>query len=168
MTTNNKNLTILKTGGAMAKSAILNNNNAFYAFAKSLGAAMEIPLFLARFNDEKLNRAYYGCDMGRQSCSEHTPVIATRIGNDGISREVVIPWDRATNEEKETFEMPVRELFEKVLDIMLRSFIKASVEVKAERDVSLLKVKIPPKEATYEIKLQLAREIEDFRENYLV
>lgn len=161
------NLTILGKNGVAVRKIILSNNNVFYSFAKALGAANEMSLFLARFNDQKLNKVYYGREMKEEHMSEHTPIIGVRKGEDGIDREVVIPWEKATQSERDNFDMPIKKLFEKVLDIMVRSFVKASLEVKAAEGFSLLTAPIYPKTVTVEDALRLAVEIEDFRKDYL-
>ncbi len=168
-TINNTNLTILNKEGTACRNAILGNNEAFYNFAKALGAASEIETFLVRLNDQKLNEAYYGKKMNFAKIVgyEHTPIIAKRTGLDGIEREVVVPWNKATVEERENFDMPIKKLFAKVLDIVLRSFIKTSLEVKREHGFAILTTRMSPKEVIFEDILRLAREIEDFRVNNL-
>lgn len=141
-----------------AKIAISQNQDAFIAFARCLGAALEVPAILHRIGDKRLLDIFYDGEEYYDDCSGNLPIITA----DGI----VKPWDVATGAEKEEFTMPIRQLLDKVLDIMLRGLVKTHVETKRE-GVFLLTARAFPAETSIEDKIRIARDIEVFAENYL-
>lgn len=141
-----------------AKIAISQNQDAFIAFARCYGAALEVPVILHRIGDRHLLDVLYDGEGYYDDRSGNLPIVTA----DGI----VKPWDVATDAEKEEFTMPIRQLLDKVLDIMLRSLIKTHVETKRE-GVFLLTARAFPAETSIEDKIRIARDIEVFAEDYL-
>lgn len=161
-------LTVLSYNGEEIRRIILENDEIFALFAKTLGAVCEISLFLTKFEDRELDRAFYGKEIRIEYVGVHEKITYIEKANDGAEKEFAVPWGKTKLCTKSNFKTPVEKLFQKVLDIVVRSFVETSLKINDIEGFSLLTVPFYPTIATIEDALRLAAEIEEFNKNYLI